>query len=717
MKLISKSLWLAACITGAFTATAQQKPSQLQFRTTEELQQFLSYSPNRLPLISAHRGGPAKGYPENAVETFQHSILSNPLIIECDISLTKDSVMVLMHDNRLDRTSTGKGAISDYTYEQLKAFHLKDNFGDSTPFSIPTLDEALLWGKGKVIYTLDVKRGVPYAKVIEAVRRCKAESCSVIITYSADQAAEAHSLAPDLMISVSVQSAADLERLNSKGVPDNRMVAFVGTRGADDSLYTLLHSRKIQCILGTMGNLDKQAEAKGDSVYYQLVDKGADILSSDRPEAAGAMLKQYWKANHLQSRHLITGGGNRGDNNKGDNVQDTLPHIAANRHNSVAAQKKPYVILISSDGFRYDYAQKYHAEHLLAFGAQGVKAASMLPSYPSVTFPNHYTLVTGLYPSHHGLTGNSFYDPAKQASYSMSDKEKVRDGSWYGGTPLWVLAEQQQTLSASMFWVGSEADIKNTRPTYYYNYNERIPVDRRIEIVKEWLTLPEDQRPHFITFYLSEPDHAGHKYGPEAAETEAAVKSVDSIIYHLTEAVKSTGLPVNFIFLADHGMTAVDGEHPLKLPAAVNKEKFNVISSGTMVALYAKDKADIQPLYETLKKEESHYKVYLKNNVPAQLHYGAADDRFNRIGDILLLPEWPYVFSERKPGTGYHGFEPLVVKNMHATFMAWGPAFKQHLSIPSFENVNVYPMVAEILGLKITETIDGRKEVLKGILK
>lgn len=400
--------------------------------------------------------------------------------------------------------------------------------------------------------------------------------------------------------------------------------------------------------------------------------------------------------------------------------QDTLQHITPGRTNSAAAQQQPYVILISADGFRHDYAEKYNASHLLSLGEQGVRAASMIPSYPSVTFPNHYTLATGLYPSHHGLVNNSYYDAARQAKYSMGDKDKVRDGSWYGGTPLWVLAEQQQMLSASMFWVGSEADIQGTRPTYYYNYNEKIPVNRRIEIVKEWLSLPEEKRPHFITFYLSEPDHAGHHYGPEAAETRQAVLEVDTIINNLTRAVQSTGLPVNFIFVSDHGMTAVSRDKPLSLPAAVDTSKFQIAASGTMVMLYAKTKSDIRPVYKKIKKSVKpgdHYQVYLKSNMPAHLHYGKADDKYNRIGDMLLLPEWPYVFSNKKPGTGYHGFDPAEVKDMHATFMAWGPAFKQHVTKAAFENVNVYPLIAHLLDLKIKEPIDGKLDKLKDVLK
>lgn len=396
---------------------------------------------------------------------------------------------------------------------------------------------------------------------------------------------------------------------------------------------------------------------------------------------------------------------------------DTTQRVNKQNKNSVAQQQKPYVILISADGFRYDYAEKYKATHLLELSKNGVQAASMIPSYPSVTFPNHYTIATGLYPAHHGLVNNTFYDKVKKEKYSMGAKDKVRDGSWYGGTPLWVLAEQQQLLAANMFWVGSEAAVKNVRSTYYYDYSEQIKVDQRIQAVKEWLSLPAERRPHFITFYVSEPDHAGHSFGPEAKETERAVKMVDSIIFQLTEAVKTTGLPVNYVFVSDHGMTSVDRENPIPMPAAIDLEKFIVPSSGTMVDIQAKDKADILPLYNELKKNAKHYDVYLKADVPAELHYSAKDDRMDRIGDIILLPHWPKVFANRKPGAGYHGFEPLKVKDMHATFMAWGPAFKKNIKIPSFENVNIYPMIAQILGLKITEEIDGKKEVLQNILK
>lgn len=393
------------------------------------------------------------------------------------------------------------------------------------------------------------------------------------------------------------------------------------------------------------------------------------------------------------------------------------PFITEGRKNSKKQQKKPYVILISADGFRYDYAKKYQANNILELGKNNVQASSMIPSFPTVTFPNHYTLATGLYPAHHGLVGNSFYDPLKDDSYSMADKEKVRDGSWYGGTPLWVLAEQQRMISASLFWVGSEAAIKGIRPTYYYNYTEKINIPERIKIVMDWLNLPEERRPHFITFYLSEPDHSGHRYGPDAIQTQAAVNRVDSIIFELTKAVETTGLPVNFILVSDHGMTAVDRENAIEIPQFMDRDKFIIPSIGTMVNIHAKDKADVIPLYERLKRQEKDYQVYLKADVPEHFHYGEKDDKMNRLGDVLMIPEWPKVFSNKKPGIGYHGFDPYKVKDMHAIFYAWGPAFKKGIEIPSFENVHIYPLIAEILGLNYTEKIDGRKEVLLPILK
>ena len=396
---------------------------------------------------------------------------------------------------------------------------------------------------------------------------------------------------------------------------------------------------------------------------------------------------------------------------------DTAQKIISGRTNSSDQQDKPYVILISADGFRYDYAEKYHAEHLLALAAEGVKAESMTPSFPSVTFPNHYSIVTGLYPSHEGLVINNFYDRTLHRFYSYKGPTAA-EGIWYGGTPLWVLAEKQNMLSASYFWVGSEAPIQGIYPTYYYKYNGLAPISQRINTVVSWLDLPAGKRPHLITFYLPQVDHEGHKHGPDSEEVEDAVHFVDSALYQLTEAVKTPGLKVNYIFVSDHGMTNVDADHALKLPAAADTAKFIISGDGLLVELYAKNTDDIAGTYETLKKEAKDYEVFLRVNMPQHLHYAKTDDWHNRIGDILLIPHWPKIFAlgKYKPEPGQHGYDPAVVKEMQATFFAWGPAFKPHTTVTSFPNVDVYPVVTQILGLKTTEKIDGTKQLAEKIL-
>ena len=398
---------------------------------------------------------------------------------------------------------------------------------------------------------------------------------------------------------------------------------------------------------------------------------------------------------------------------------DTSQQIIQGRVNSLEQQQKPYVILISADGFRYDYPEKHRAKNLLDRGSQGVRAEGMIPSYPSLTFPNHYTLVTGLYASHHGVVNNYFYDRKRNASYSMRDRKAILDGSWYGGTPLWVLAEQQHMLTASYYWVASEADIQKTLPTYYYAFNDSVPIDRRIRQVVRWLELPAQKRPHLITFYISNADHEGHNYGPDAPQTAAAVHFIDSSIQRLTSAVAKTGLPVNYIFVADHGMTSIDVDHPLKMPA-FDTAKFVIPRGAELVQLYAKNKNDISDTYNKIKAQENGFKVYLKGELPDYLHYGERDDILNRLGDILLIPTWPLTFtwgSSNKPNPGAHGYDPYVVKDMHAVFIAWGPAFKTRVQIPPFENVHVFPIVAKILGLSYNEKIDGDSRVANQILK
>ena len=390
--------------------------------------------------------------------------------------------------------------------------------------------------------------------------------------------------------------------------------------------------------------------------------------------------------------------------------------------NTPQQMAKPYVILVSLDGFRYDYAKKYHADHLLALAAQGASAPEgMLPSYPSITFPNHYTIVTGLYPEHHGIVANSFYDPARKDTYSYHDSRSVGDGTWCGGTPLWVLAEQQGMRSASFFWVGSEADVQGVRPSYYLKFDGSFPNPKRVEQVLAWLHLPPEQRPHMITLYFSDTDTAGHRYGPDSPQVADAVHELDGEIGKLVDGIKESKLPVDLIVLADHGMVEVKGA-PIHLDEyGLNASSFAPIIGPT---IYPKSDEDAQKAYEALRGKSDKFVVYRRTQVPAYLHF----DSNPREGDPVVVPTGPYFISAtadprsaEHPPAGMHGYDATRMPEMKAIFFAAGPDIRPGITLEPFENVNVYPLVAKILGLDITNLktgpIDGTLGALGGILK
>jgi predicted AlkP superfamily pyrophosphatase or phosphodiesterase len=400
------------------------------------------------------------------------------------------------------------------------------------------------------------------------------------------------------------------------------------------------------------------------------------------------------------------------------NVPDTTQHIIPGRTNRADQVKKTYVILISADGFRYDLADRYQAENLIRLRNSGVAADYMLSVFPSLTFPNHYSIITGVYPDHAGIVDNTFYDPSRHQVYSMGNRKMVDDSSWYGATPLWVLAEKQGMLTASYYWVGAESAIQGVRPTYYYKFNNLIPMKERIQGVRNWLSLPEGKRPHLINFYIPDVDHQEHMYGVGSKQTEDAVRYVDDAVARLVRTVDSLHLSVNYIFVSDHGMTDLDTLNGLTLPKTIDTSKFIITSSLSLVHMYAKKKAAIQPAYKLLKSAAKGYDVYLATNTPARWNYNKKNDRFNRIGDILLVAHPPKAFKLGTRGlpSATHGFDPAI-PDMHATFYAWGPAFKSNLKIRGFENINIYPLITNILQLKISDPVDGDLKVLKPVLR
>ena len=421
--------------------------------------------------------------------------------------------------------------------------------------------------------------------------------------------------------------------------------------------------------------------------------------------------------------------------------QQSAVLTADNPPNSAATQAKHYVVLVSLDGFRYDYAQKYGARHILALAKAGASAPDgMVPSYPSITFPNHYTVVTGLYPEHHGIVANSFYDPVRKQRYSYTDKTSETDGAWYGGTPLWVLAEQQGMRSACFFWPGSEAAIQGVRPSYYLTFDNKYPDEKRIDQLVAWLKLPPEQRPHFLTLYYYQPDHSGHENGPDSPEVRDAVHHVDELVDKLKTQLDALHLPIDLIVLADHGMEKVQGTW-------IDLDQYADLSSFTTDGslLYANtgsaagDEAAAEKAYNQLKKADSRFVVYRLKNVPAALHF----NQNARAGDPVIVPTGPYLIrahapepaastpsstspavsmatasnphGERPPPLGMHGYDPATMKSMRAIFYAEGPDIRPGATVKPFENVNVYPLIAHILSLEAPK-VDGSLNVLSGIL-
>ena len=406
---------------------------------------------------------------------------------------------------------------------------------------------------------------------------------------------------------------------------------------------------------------------------------------------------------------------------KGQNPALPLTHVD-NGSNTAKAMAQHYVVLVSLDGFRWDYAQRDGATHLLALGKQGVWAPKgMYPSFPSVTFPNHFTIVTGLYPEHHGLVANGFYDETRQARYVINDSQAVTDGSWYSGTPLWSLAESQGMRTACLFWPGSEAKIAGFRPTWYASFDSKTEAtdavqQARIDEAAALLMLPKEDRPHFITIYYSEPDHEGHEFGPDASETRAAARKVDNLVGKLKTALDATGLPVDLVVISDHGMVKRDGDW-------INLDQFADLTGFEAVGplLYGKTEDDRVRVYNQLKKASAQFVVYRRKDVPAGLNYSQNP----REGDPVVIATGPYAIRahappadkpDHPPTTGMHGFDPRKIPEMKASFFAAGPDIVAGKTVEPFENVNLYPWLAHMLGLTPPKT-DGSLNVLAGTLR
>lgn len=388
---------------------------------------------------------------------------------------------------------------------------------------------------------------------------------------------------------------------------------------------------------------------------------------------------------------------------------------------------KPTIILISIDGFRADYLNKYPAPTLQMLAARGVRARWMTPAFPSLTFPNHYAIATGLYPDHNGIVANNIYAPEFNETFSMSKREEVGNGRWWLGEPIWVTAEKQGQRASAFFFPGSEAEIAGKRPTFWQVFDDDFPNFERVDKVLAWLELPRAERPTLITMYYSDVDHGGHDAGPDSDNVKAAITRVDQALHRLVEGLKARGIfrRVNLILVSDHGMARVDPRDVIVLDDYLDLRLAKQIAwNGAMVQIFPQPGQE-ETIYTTLKaKAPPQLAVYRKTELPARFHYGTSQ----RIGDIVLLAAEGWSINSRdrfrppQPAAdgsisyrGTHGFDNEL-ESMRALFIGRGPAFKREKVVAPFANVDVYNVMARILKLKPAPN-DGNPATIKAVLR
>ncbi len=402
--------------------------------------------------------------------------------------------------------------------------------------------------------------------------------------------------------------------------------------------------------------------------------------------------------------------------------------VSANVGLSVAQQPikdlKPTVILISLDGFRYDYLDKYHPPTLNALAKDGVRAKWMIPSFPTKTFPNHYTIATGLYPEHHGIVENNVYDFGEV--FKMDDHDKVRDPKWWWGEPIWVTAEKQGQRAASYFFVGTEAKIEDTYPTYWRNYNGKVPNAMRVDKVLGWLDEPADKRPTMLAMYFSITDDVGHEFGPDSEEIKYAVWEVDTVIKRLMDGLKARKIDkkINVIIVADHGMATVNIKNTTFLDDYFDFDLAEKILWTNEIVQIFPNKGKTDAIFDKI-KNLAHATCWKKEDIPARLHYNEG----NRIAPIICSSEEGWLTTNHKKYNdwikkdiddldqtrGSHGYDNKY-QSMMATFIAHGEAFKKSYVAEPFENIEVYNLMCKILGLKPAKN-DGNLTRVSRMLK
>lgn len=374
-----------------------------------------------------------------------------------------------------------------------------------------------------------------------------------------------------------------------------------------------------------------------------------------------------------------------------------------------------YLVVLSTDGFRWDYPEKTDTPNLDYMEHKGVRAERFIPSFPTNTFPNHYTMATGLHPDHHGIVLNRFYCPEMDADYNKGDRSTVEDGRFYGGEPIWVTAEKQNLTTAAFYWVGSEADVQGIRPTYWKKYDHHFPYEQRVDTIIHWLSLAEEARPQLIMWYYDQPDGAGHYSGPNSEGIKPVISLIDSLIgvFKNKAAQLPHGDNINFIVVSDHGMAELSPEREIFLDQHVDTSMLALVDGWNPTMNIKVKEGYLDEVYESLRQIDN-MSVWKHGEVPGRLLHGTHP----RTHDLILLADngWTISWSWRpNESAGAHGYDNQF-EDMHAIFYAFGPDFKENHTHTPLYTVDLYPLMAHLLGLEPAE-VDGSFERVRGMLK
>lgn len=379
----------------------------------------------------------------------------------------------------------------------------------------------------------------------------------------------------------------------------------------------------------------------------------------------------------------------------------------------------PTVILVSLDAFRWDYAERATTPILDSIAAAGVRAKGLIPVFPSKTFPNHYSIVTGLYPENHGIVSNVIYDPEFDAVFTYSNREAVGESRWWGGEPIWVSAEKQGLTTATLFWPGSEAAVQGIRPTHWRKMDASMNYESRVDQILVWLDLPVEQRPRFLTLYIEEVNTIGHRYGPDSPEVIQAVEQVDRLLGKLLSGLAERNMnhSVNLVIVSDHGMAEMDESRVVFLDDFIDLDHCRVLQAGAVLQLIPKSGLEAQ-IYSKLVHASPHMKIYRRADLPERLHL----KHNSRVTPLVGIPDdgWSIatrsIESKMQPQfvRGDHGHDPKHL-SMHGIFYASGPALKKDILVDRFESVHIYNLLASLLDIKAAPN-DGNPSIIEPLL-